>query len=83
MRSFRGFFVAICFAVVGAFTYAIGTARDFFGGLFKGLAEPWDLSLSFDYGVNYSGHESPVDPAVLQSLRHEAGVSRVAAARHC
>lgn len=83
MRLFRGFFVAVCLAAVGAATYAISTVRDFFGGMFKGLAEPWDASLSFDYGVNYAGTITPVDPAVIQSLRHEAGVSRVAAARHC
>ncbi|MBS67220.1 MAG: hypothetical protein Tp170SUR191951_5 [Prokaryotic dsDNA virus sp.] len=71
---------ALPIAAFNMATEAINRAWDWMVDAFKPeplrLVDGYDAPLLVDPG-------EPFDPGLLQSLRHEAGVSRQAAARHC
>lgn len=83
MRTLRGFYLSIAFALVGAFHAALARVSAFISTALDYLAEPFDIprtAFSFEYG---SVDGQPIDPSLLNSLRHEANVSRASAARGC
>ena len=69
MRSFRGFYLAVAIALVSALCYVVSA--------FKFLLEPLEPRLAVDgFSPEPAAAFSPVEPAILQSLRHEARVHR-------
>lgn len=67
-------------AIISAGTALIDRALGWLGELFT--YDPLD-GLDFDYGAPDDIGGNWLEPSLLESLRHEAGVRRQAAARHC
>lgn len=71
---------ALPIAAFSAATEAIGRAWSWMLSAFA--PEPLDLRVDYDAPA-LSDTGRPFDPGLLQSLRHEAGVPRLSAARGC
>lgn len=85
MHSFRGYFLSAMAVLAAAPLAAWGVLERGIAFVWAWLApEPRDFTeVSFEgLSLGYTGHVA-LDPALQQEMRHEAGMKRMAAARHC
>lgn len=73
----RRIFLSLSLGILSAVAYAI----DYVVNGLRYLTEPFEPRLATEGYVDFDATCSPVEPSILQALRHEAGVSRIAAAR--